>query len=263
MSIEANASITVNGSIYEARPAENLLARLRLVGIPLPALCYHPAIKPIGSCRLCVVEIRERASAPALRLACSVRVREGLEITTQSAAIHNARQTALQKLLAMAPQSETLLRLAREFKLEPGRIPDGCIRCRLCVHVCRDVVGAHALAMEKREGQYFVIPLADKCIGCGTCANICPTHAISITDADNFRTISIRNEVIGQHALEKCEGCGKPFATPKFLAYTHHRTEPHPDVKEHHNYCPTCAKLFFRRVLPVSGLAPPDTMFHS
>jgi hypothetical protein len=32
------------------------------------------------------------------------------------------------------------------------------------------------------------------------------------------------------------------------MNYIHERTLPHPDVKIHHRYCPTCAKLFSDRV---------------
>jgi bidirectional [NiFe] hydrogenase diaphorase subunit len=63
------------------------------------------------------------------------------------------------------------------------------------------------------------------------------------------RTISIRNEVIGRHPLETCEGCGRRFATPKFLEVAHERAvDHHPDVKEHHRWCPECAKRLSARV---------------
>ena len=62
--------------------------------------------------------------------------------------------------------------------------------------------------MENRDGQNYVIPIDGLCIGCGTCANICPTEVINVTDHGKMRTISIREEVIGTHPLERCEGCG-------------------------------------------------------
>jgi ferredoxin len=102
--------------------------------------------------------------------------------------------------------------------------------------------------MEKRDGKNYVVPIEGLCIGCGTCANICPTQIIHLEDLDNVRTLSIRNEIIGKHPLTRCEGCGKLFATPKFLDHIHQRTHLHPDVKAHHQYCPTCAKLFSDRV---------------
>jgi Fe-S-cluster-containing hydrogenase component 2 len=102
--------------------------------------------------------------------------------------------------------------------------------------------------MEKRNGQNFVVPVEAQCIGCGTCANLCPTRVIAVDDRDNVRTISIRGEVIGRHPLNRCEGCGRLYATPRFLEHVHQRTSPHPDVKHLHKYCPTCAKLFSDRI---------------
>ena len=159
---------------------------------------------------------------------------------------------AFKNLLQMAPQSETIIVLAKSFGIDVGLPPDGCIRCRLCIRVCQEIVGPGALKMEQRGGQNFVVPIENRCVGCGTCVNICPTRVIKLEDRENVRTISIRDEVIGKHPLERCEGCGRLFATPKFLEHIHRRTVTHPDVKTHHTYCPTCAKLFSDRITSVS-----------
>jgi ferredoxin len=181
-------------------------------------------------------------------LACVLKVKDGLVIKTRSDAVNRARTRAFRNLLQMAPQAKNIIALAKSFDIDPGPPPDGCIRCRLCVRVCKEIVGPGALKMEKRDGMNYVVPIEGLCIGCGTCANICPTNAILVADQDNVRIISIRNEVIGRHPLERCEGCGKLYATPKFLNHIHKRTSSHAEVKAHHNYCPTCAKLFSDRI---------------
>ncbi len=100
----------------------------------------------------------------------------------------------------------------------------------------------------KHGALYDIVLLEGRCICCGTCVNICPTKVIRVEDRENVRTISIRDDVIGRHPLERCEGCGALFATPRFLNHIHDRIAPHPDVKVHHQYCPTCSKLFSDRV---------------
>ena len=242
--------IEIDGAAHEAEAGESLLPALRRAGKKIPALCYHPALhKPIGVCQLCMVSVQTEAGAePKLRRACITKVRAGMAVVTDSDAIRTARSKAMNGLLAYAPQSATLARMARDFGLDTNPLPDGCIRCHLCYRVCGEIVGASALKLEHIEGHAFIVPVPGKCIGCGTCANVCPTNAITVEDHENVRTVRIRDEIIGQHPLERCEGCGRYFATPKFLEHIDHRTLPHPHVKEQHHYCPTCAKLMSDRI---------------
>ncbi len=240
--------ITINGQEVEAEKGSTVLVTARKLGIKIPTLCYHPALKPSGTCKLCSVEVIGRTGRPTAMLSCVLRVREGLDVKTESELVQKARTRAFKNLLQMAPQSQYLLDMAQRFGVDVGPPPDGCVRCRLCIRVCKEIIGASGLKMEKRDGRQFVVPVEGHCIGCGTCANICPTKAIRVVDKDGIRTVSIRDEIIGIHALERCDACGNLFATHKFLQYATEKTLPHPDVKVHHHYCPTCAKLLADRV---------------
>lgn len=255
---EGGAAITirVNGGELAVAEGANLLESLHAAGVRLPALCFHPALKsPSGVCRLCAVEIALPGRTPEVRRACLVKTAPGLAVRTESAAVNSAREKAMRALLKQAPQSERLFQLAAEFSIRVDPAPDGCIRCLLCERVCKEVVGAGALRLGRRDGRRLIEPIAGRCIGCGTCANICPTHVILVQDDEAVRTISIRGEVIGRHPLATCEGCGRRFATPKFLEVAHERAvDHHPDVKEHHRFCPECAKRLSPRV---TGALPP------
>ena len=247
-------NITIDDQKHKVEEGLTVLQALKNNNFKIPTLCYHPALKPSGSCKLCAVEVPARTSGRQITmLSCILKVREGLAIKTRGDLVERARKRAFQNLLRMAPQSQAIRDIAKEFEIDLGPPPDGCIRCRLCIRVCKEIVGPGALKMVKREGKNFVVPVEGMCIGCGTCANLCKTGAISVVDKDNVRTITIRDEVIGRHPLERCEGCGKLFATPKYLNYIEKRTAPHPDVKEHHKYCPTCAKMFSDRIRSFEG----------
>jgi predicted molibdopterin-dependent oxidoreductase YjgC len=240
--------LTIDGRECESVDGQTVFQVARANEVRIPTLCYHPALKPSGACKLCAVEVTEPGKHERVMLSCLLKAKDGMLIRTQSEAVKEARTVAFQKLLQMAPYAEIIRALAKEYDVPVEAPPDGCVRCRLCIHVCQEIVGPGALKMEKRDGINYMVP-AGGCIGCGTCANLCPTHAIRTEDVENVRIISIRDEVIGRHPLERCEGCGKLFATPSFLKHIENRTVArHPDVKTHHKYCSTCAKLFSDRV---------------
>lgn len=241
--------VTIDGHTFRVEEGMTVLKVLKTNGVTLPTLCYHPALKPSGSCKLCVVEVPARTTGrPIAMLACILKVYDGMTINTKSDLVNRARKKAFQNLLRMAPQSRAIRDLAKASGIDLGPPPDGCIRCRLCIRVCKEIVGPGALKMVKENGSFFVKPIEGACIGCGTCANLCKTEAILVKDENNVRTITIRDEIIGRHPLVPCEGCGKLFATPKYLKHIDHRVGPHPEIKEHHQYCQTCAKMFSERV---------------
>ena len=50
-------TITIDGQAYEAEEGKTALQVARANNISIPTLCYHPALKPSGSCKLCAVEM--------------------------------------------------------------------------------------------------------------------------------------------------------------------------------------------------------------
>ncbi len=246
--------IMIDGDQFEVADGMTILKVMRANGIQVPTLCYHEALKPIGACKLCGVEVLDRSGKPRILLSCALKAREGLVVKTQGERVENARAIAFRNLFAMAPQSKRIRDLAEAYGVSLGPVADGCIRCRLCIHVCREIVDVAALTITDRDGMSFVVPKEGLCIGCGTCANICPTGAIHMTDENGIRTISIRDEVIGVNALERCEACGCFFASQKFMRHVEMQTTDHAAVKEHHHYCHSCAKLFSNRIRSSSRL---------
>lgn len=81
--------ITIDGRTYQVSAGENLLKAALALGVDIPHLCYDPRVEPFGACRLCFVEADGR-----LIPSCSLTVREGMEIVTDSESVRE-----LQKLL--------------------------------------------------------------------------------------------------------------------------------------------------------------------
>jgi len=230
-----------------AEEGMTILQAARVNKIPIPHLCYHPALKPSGACKLCGVEVASPSGKQVVMLSCILKVKEGLQVRTRSELVTAHRETAFNKLLALAPDSQRIRDLAEEYDVPVTPPPNGCIRCRLCVRVCNEIVKARAIKMVKTESGPRVMPGEGTCIGCGTCANLCPTKVIRITDEGNVRTVSVKDEVISRLPLQRCEACGTLYATAGFLAHVEETTDDHPHTKDVHHLCPGCSKLMSDR----------------
>lgn len=241
--------ITIDGQAISAEKGETIIQVAKKNGIKIPHLCYHPALKPSGACKLCGVEVISHSGKAVVMLSCILKVKPGLEVKTDTPLVQKARTKAFNKLLQMAPDAERIRGIARKFNVEVTPPPDGCIQCRLCIRVCNDIVKAKALKMISDESGKRVVADPSLCIGCGTCANICPTHVITATDKDSMRSIAIKGEVFCQLPLERCEGCGRRYATTRFLDHVEDVTISQPHVKEHHNYCPNCVRMLSDKAL--------------
>ena len=239
--------IFINGKPVACKENQTVLEAARSNGIEIPHLCYHPALKPSGACRVCGVEATSPSGRQTVMLSCLLKVKPGLTVLTDSPMVNAHRQTAFERLIQLAPHARRIRDLAERYHVDLPPEPDECIRCRLCIRVCQEIVKAGALKMEKTPAGGRVVKGDGQCIGCGTCANICPTDVIQVTDKDNVRIVSIQGETIGRLPLARCEACGRMFATADFLTRVSHINPAHPDTKEHHNLCPGCIKLMSTR----------------
>ena len=62
-------TLRINGRPVRARAGQTVMEAARSVGIDIPSLCHHPAVTPLGACRICLVEIeRQRRAATGLHL---------------------------------------------------------------------------------------------------------------------------------------------------------------------------------------------------
>jgi predicted molibdopterin-dependent oxidoreductase YjgC len=253
----------LNDREIEAPRGSSVLRVAQEQGIDIPTLCYHEALGPYGVCRLCIVEVA--GSLPrSLRISCAQQVLEGLVVHTESESVRKNRKLLFELLLARSPDSKKLIELAAKHGVTASRFytgdtDDNCVRCGLCMRVCRDKIGAYALCFAHRGYNRTITTdfesLSRYCIGCGSCAQVCPTGAIFMEDKDKERIIYRKGLVIGRFELEPCQGCGKPYAPRKYLEFVLKSSDQAMELRVLRGFCPECA----RRISAEHMAGPPFT----
>jgi len=217
--------IKIDNQIIEAEPGSTILDAANKAFICIPTLCSHESLSAFGACRVCTVEISVNGKS-GLTTACTYPAEEGLEVKTNSEKVKEARRLAVQLLLAQNPCSDRIQELARRLGIEkPGFTlkEDECILCGLCVRACRELVGAEAISfidqgLDRDVDEACVEHSEIKCIGCDSCAYVCPTEAITVEDVGDTRTLTTPSRTI-KFRLKKCKVCGRYWAPEKQIEY--------------------------------------------
>ena len=235
--------IFINGRRLSANGGETILAVAKRNGVDIPTLCHHEALEPVGACRLCTVEITHEKwnGWRGLVTSCLYPVEDGLEVFTDSESVRRLRQTVLDLLLARCPDSEVILELAEKHGdvTEYEHFTDGskCIMCYLCVRACASV-GCFAISAVNRGTLKEIAPPfhegGDSCVGCGSCAAICPTGHIEMEDTETVRKIWGNT-----FEFIKCPECGGPVMTKAYRDFA----EKNRDLRDdYYDVCAVCKR---------------------
>jgi len=205
-----------SGRVIEADEGANLLPVLLAHGFEVPHLCHHDAVEPYGACRLCLVEVEKRGKRK-LTTACNYPVKDGIRVFLDTEKVVRNRAMVLELTLANSPTPRALRTLAAEHgvALTDVRFPrdeeNTCILCGLCTRICEKVCGGAITTLgrgdKKRVGTPGDAP-SEICIGCASCAYVCPTGHIQVQESKLIRTIWKR-----EFRKLQCTSCGKTTIT--------------------------------------------------
>lgn len=204
--------LTIDNREIQAQEGSVLLKVCLDNDIYIPNLCYMNGMKVSpASCRLCFVEIEgERGPVTS----CTVNVKEGMVVRTDTDAVRHLQRASLQLLLSVhhvdcahcpANKKCELQNMAKFLKvglksrqleihlkdLEVNQdhpcldyYPNRCVLCGRCVSVCKDKHDRPFLTFAKR-GLDTVISLYGEddpsnmpCGECLACVEVCPVSAL-------------------------------------------------------------------------------------
>ena len=204
--------LLVNNMEIETEEDKTVLQACLESGIYIPNLCFLEQMKrPPASCRMCFVEI-EGKKGPVT--SCTVKVKDGMVVKTDTDAVRQLQRTAFQFLMSVhevdcgncpANKRCELQRIAKHLKvgLKPGKLerhlkektqvsehplidyePNRCVLCGKCIFVCREKHGQSLMTFARR-GFHTVISFYGEndvsnspCETCFTCVEICPVGAL-------------------------------------------------------------------------------------
>lgn len=244
---QGQIEFTLDGEPATAGAGETVLSVARRGGIAIPALCHHEAIMPYGACRLCLVEVFW-GKRSKLVTACLYTPYAGDRVETGNTRVRRVRRVVLEFLLARCPEVEAIRDLAREYGVEHSRfqtttstaLDKRCILCGLCVRVCAEVIGQHAIGYAHRGVERAVTPPfageAEACIGCGACVAVCPTGALHMDKRDGAL---VMREFNTRLPMACCKACGRPFAARRQAAKARSRLAVGADAVD---MCPACKR---------------------
>ncbi|MGM0534334.1 MAG: bidirectional hydrogenase complex protein HoxU [Campylobacterota bacterium] len=203
-------TLNIDGIDITAKSNQTILEAAKDHDIHIPSLCYMKGLSCVGACRLCLVEVE---GSKKLIPACTGKIKEGMEVFTDTPALREYRQSVLSMLFSERTHTCSvcvsnghceLQDMSVELELEHVGVPyltnrfdldashelfvsdpNRCILCTRCQRVCSEIEGANVWDIANRGMDSKMIAGMDEpwgenedCTSCGKCVHVCPTGSL-------------------------------------------------------------------------------------
>ncbi len=211
-----NITVTINDRTVEVPPGTLIIEAAKKIGITIPTFCYDDRLKPVGACRMCLVEVEKM---PKLIASCATPVAPNMVIHTESEKVKAARKGILELQLINHPldcptcdkggecplqdntylygptksaYAEDKIRFMNEeidqkfddFRLGPEIYYNAnrCIMCFKCTRIVRELAGEADLGVFDRGSSSYIgimkeLEFADEYSG--NTVEYCPVGALT------------------------------------------------------------------------------------
>jgi NADH-quinone oxidoreductase subunit G len=206
----ATVDLTIDGRSVTAGAGEFLIAAAERAGVFIPRFCYHPRLRSVGMCRMCLVEVSGPRGA-TLQPACYVAVADGMDVVTTSDKVKKAQDGVLEMLLVNHPLDCPVCDKGGECPLQDQVLAYGpgesrfleekrhwakptpiselvlldrerCIQCGRCVRFANEVAGEAQIDFLGRGDQVEVNVFEGEAFSSyfsGNTVQICPVGALT------------------------------------------------------------------------------------
>lgn len=211
-----NIPVIIDGKTVDAPPGTLIIEAARRIGIEIPTFCYDDRLKPVGACRMCLVEVEKM---PKLIASCATPIAPNMVVHTESERVVKARKGVLEFLLINHPldcptcdkggecplqdntylygppvsrYNENKIRFIEEdINQRFDDIPLGpeillcrnrCIMCYKCVRIVRDLAGEADLGVFQRGALANISVLQEVAFAdefSGNTVEYCPVGALT------------------------------------------------------------------------------------
>jgi NADH-quinone oxidoreductase subunit G len=208
--------IIIDGQEIECREGISALQAALEAGWDVPHYCYHPSLKVVASCRLCLMEMKlphpktkELGWSPKLVPSCQTPVKDGMEVRFHSDRVQDNQRDCMEFFLLNHPldcpvcdqAGECYLqdyseefgnatsRMVEQKQVNPKKdigpktllYSDRCVMCSRCVRFTQEISGTHELSVVNRGARaeidvYPGMPLDNPLQG--NVVDICPVGAL-------------------------------------------------------------------------------------